>query len=269
MQVKHFRQLNIKMIKIKNIFFNLIFAFVILSLATPLSAEIKIRNEIQKTVREVIEQGKEASLSPKEIREEVREQVREKIKEKNQGLIDKVKNFVQKKLRFNARIRGKITSIEESVITVAGEDGKTYTVNITNETKLIRRFGGESRLNEFSVGNEVNVFGKFTDESQTTIDARLIRNISLQKRWGVFFGEVKVKNSDNFVIKTIKRGDQTVYFQNETKFINHKKETISYDNLQIGNRVRVKGIWDRSLNKITEVEEVRVFPAPLTITSNK
>lgn len=266
MEVKHSRQLNIKMTKIKNIFFNLIFAFVILSLGTPLSAEIKVRKEIQKTIRETIEQKKEASLSPKEIRKEIREQVRKKIREENQNLIDKIKNLVKKNLRYDARVKGKITSIEDSILTVLGEDGKNYKVNIISETRLIRRFGGESRLDEFSIGNEVNVFGKFIDENQTTIDAKLIRNISIQKRWGVFFGKVTVKNSDNFIIKTIERGEQTVYLGVKTKFLNHKKEVINYNDLQIGNRVRVKGIWDRSLNKITEVEEVRVFPIPPTIT---
>ena len=107
---------------------------------------------------------------------------------------------------------------------------------------------------------------EFTDEEKTTIDARLIRNLSIQKRWGVFFGEVTVKNGDNFVMKTIERGDQAVYFGSETEFLNHKKETISYADLQIGNRVRVKGMWDRSLNKITEVEEVRLFPQRPTPT---
>lgn len=224
-----------------------------------------IRNEIREAVRNTIEEGKEASLSPKQIREEVRQEVREEIKEKNQGLMDKVKNMIKKNLRFGARIKGAISSISDSSMVVNSNDGKTYTVNITSETKLLRRFGGESQISEFSVGNEVNVTGKFTDESQTVIDAKTIRNISIQKRWGVFFGQVTTKNTDNFVMKTIERGDQTVYIGN-ANFINLKKETISYSDVQVGSRVRVKGIWDRSLSSITEVGEVRVFPLPQTVT---
>lgn len=250
----------------KKTFLGLIFVSSFLVIVTPLYAETNFGRGIKNTIRETIQEGKEASLSPKEIRQEVKEQVREEIKERNEGLLDKVKNMVRKNLRFNARIKGTIGSVGASSMTVTGDDGKTYAVNITSETKLLRRFGGTSGLSEFSVGNEVSVIGKFTDESQTTIDAKLIRNLSIQKRWGVFFGEVTVKNSDNFVMKTIERGDQTVYFGSETKFLSHKKETISYTDLQIGNRVRVKGMWDRSSNKITEIEEIRVFPQKPSVT---
>ena len=199
--------------------------------------------EIRKENREEIREGKIEGLSPAQIRKEIREEAREK----------------GKNLRFAARISGTIASISGNVLTLTTNDGKTYTVNITSETKLKRKFWGNATLVEFAVGHSVNVVGKWTDETKITIDARVIRDSSIQKRWGAFFGKVTAKNSNNFVIETISRGSQTVYFGSTTKFFKINMEAMTYDELLVGNRVRVKGVWDNLQNKIIEVEQVKDF----------
>ena len=158
-------------------------------------------------------------------------------------------------------IGGEITSISGTSLNI-GKDGKTYTVNTDSNTHFQRHYWGKSSLAEFSVGNKVNVQGKFTDDAKTTILARLIRNLSIMKRHGVFLGDVTVKNSNNFVIKSKERGDQTVYFTGTTKFVKRNEEVMTYADLQVGHRVRVKGLWDKSLNKITEVVQVKDFSLP-------
>jgi len=240
-----------------------ILVFSLITFNNSVVAKEPFGQEIRDTISETVETGKNEGSSPSAIRKEVRENIREQVQERKEGLLEKVKNFLKKNLRFNARITGTIASIgTTNTMTVTGDDGKTYTVNITDETRLVRRFGGKSELSEFSEGDKINVFGKFTDDNKLIINAKLIRNISIQKRWGAFFGEVTVKNSDNFVIKTIERGDQTVYF-GSSKFLNHKKEIITYSDIKLGDRVRIKGVWDKTLNKISEVDEVRVFsPTP-------
>ena len=243
----------------KKLFFGLIIVFTFLIASAPAFAVTDFGREVRETIRNRVEEGKGEGSSPAAIRQEVRENIREQVQERNEGLLDRVKNLVRKNLRFNARITGTIASIGTGTMTVTGDDGETYEVNISEETRLVRRFGGKGELSEFSIGNKVNVFGRFTDEEQLTIDARLIRNLSVQKRWGVFFGEVTAENSGNFVMETIQRGDLTVYYDAETKFFDHEKETIASGDIEVGMRVRVKGVWDKSLDKITEVDEVRLF----------
>lgn len=221
----------------------------------------KERNEIRKIIRE----GREASISPKEIRERVREEIKNQIEERKENLLDKAKNLL-KKLRFEARVTGKITNIGTVELTITDKENHSYTVKITDKTRLIRRWGGKSNLSEFAVGDEVNVIGKWVDEQKTTIEAVLVRNLSIQKRFGVFFGQVTEKKDNYFVITTINRGNQKIYFTNSTKFLSHKKNQITYSDIQIGDRVRVKGVWDRSLNEIRETQEVRVFPQAPRLT---
>lgn len=222
-------------------------------------ASVQNNNTIRNTVREIIKEGKNEGSSPATIRQEIREET----KEMKANFLDKVKNFMKKNLRFEARVKGKITVIRENNFTISSEDG-TFQVNITDNTKILRKFGGKSSLSEFSVGDEMMVFGKFTDDTKSIIDAKTVKNNSIQKRFGAFFGKVTVKNTDNFVMETAERGSQTVYF-GTAKFVDRKEMTITINDIKIGDRVRVKGVWDKTLSKITEVIQVKDFSIPIII----
>lgn len=210
---------------------------------------------------EVIENENKISTTPGQVRKEVK---KDNISGKpgETGIINRVKNFIKKNFKFGARIQGTILSIGTSNLSEKGNDGKTYQVNISATTKLIRGFGGKSNLTEFSVGDKIMVFGKFTDSSQTTINANTIRNLSIQKRRGAFFGKVTSHNTDNFVMETLERGTQMVYF-GTAKFVNRKEVNIFYSDVKVGDRVRVKGVWDKTLNKINEVTQIKDFSLPV------
>lgn len=210
-----------------------------------------------------VRRGDDISISPEKIRKEIKD-TEISDKPKRIGILNQVKNFIKKNFKFSARVQGTISSIETNSLSEKGDDGKAYKVNMSTTTNLIREFGGKSSLTEFSVGDKIIVFGKFTDSSQTTIDANTIRDISIQKRWGAFFGKVTTINSDNFVMTTIERGTQTVYF-GTAKFVNRKEVGIIYGDVKIGDRVRVKGVWDKTLNKINEVTQVKDFSLPVIV----
>ena len=195
--------------------------------------------------------------------------IRNKIKEIRQEMKQEKKTLLEE-------FKAKIKSIRQSVAKIIGaevteksgaslnvlKDNKVYTINTDSRTQIRRHYWGKSSFDEISVGNKVNIHGIFTDDSKTTILASLIRDLSIMKRHGVFFGEVTQKNSDNFVIKSKQRDNQTVYFTDSTKFVNRNGQSISYTELQTGHQIRVRGLWDKSLNKIIEVSEVKNFSLP-------
>ena len=191
-------------------------------------------------------------------KKEIRQDFKEKMQDLKEQFKEKFQNF---KSQVAKLVGAEITAVAENSLTVTKE-GKTYSINTDSNTHIQRHYWGKSSLSEFSVGNQVNVHGKFTDDAKTTILAKLIRNLSIMKRHGVFFGDVKTKNTDNFVITSKQRGDQTVYFTGTTKFEKRNEEAMTYADLQTGHKVRVKGLWDKSLNKITEVVEVKDFSLP-------
>lgn len=200
-----------------------------------------------------------------EIREEIKEkrqELKQELKDKKQNLIQNLKDKVGKALTLAGRITGELTAISGNTLTVkSNKDGKSYQVNVNSKTQLVRRFGGKSTLSEFTVGNIVNVVGKWVDDTKNAIDAKLVRNTSVQKRFGAFLGEVTQINSDNLVIKTVNRNEQTVYFTG-AKFVDRAEKTMDFGQIKVGDRIRVKGMWDRSTNKITEVNQIKDFSYP-------
>lgn len=191
---------------------------------------------------------------------EIRNEAKEGIKEKRESFLGEVKKFMKKNLRFEARLKGKITTVGSASFSMTNEDG-TFQINVTEKTNLLQKFGGKSTLGEYSVGDEVVVFGKFTDDTKTTIDAKIVKNNSIQKRFGAFFGKVLSTKSDSFTIETQERGTQTVYF-GTAKIVNRKEVVISILDVKVGDRVRVKGVWDKTLSKISEVVQVKDFSIP-------
>ncbi len=171
--------------------------------------------------------------------------------------------------------QGNVTAINGTSLTVTLLDineqpnGKTITVNTDSSTKFKRRFWGDSSISEISVGDRVNVKGTWTDSSQTTLQAKYVRDTSIMKKFGTFIGTVLTKSDTSFTFDPNHRGNQTVYFDSNTKFINRSGQTMTYSQLNVGDKVRVKGIWDKTLHKITGVTEVKDFgPAGSTATTN-
>jgi hypothetical protein len=168
-----------------------------------------------------------------------------------------------KKLGYVALASGKITAVDGTTLTIE-KDGKTLTVLTDDKTQFRRLYWGKSSLDEMKAGNTVNVFGHWTDEAKTTILARMVRNLSIQKRYGVFFGVVQSINSNGWVMTTVSgnRENQTVIVSSLTKFTDRKEETITQGDIVVGHRVRVKGLWDKSSNTVSEVKSVKDFNLP-------
>jgi hypothetical protein len=83
---------------------------------------------------------------------------------------------------------------------------------------------------------------------------------------GVFFGEVLSKEGNFLTIKTLNRDEIKVYFEDGAKIINRREESVSLNNIEVGHRARVKGVWDRALREIRETDEIKDFSLPPTPT---
>lgn len=196
----------------------------------------------------------ETTLKPKQtIRKEIQEDRKEIRQEKND-----LKNDLK---GAHARlVKAQVTAISGSTLTVT-LSGKTYTVNTASAT-FRRRFWGGSSISEISVKDLINVWGKFTDDAKTIIDARLIRDVSIQKRNGVFVGTISSKSDSSFILASKNRGNQTVTISTSTKVVDKRGTTTSLTAMNVSDKVRVRGVWDRANNTITEVKEVKDFSLP-------
>lgn len=169
--------------------------------------------------------------------------------------------------------RATISSIAGTTLPTAikvNKDGKTITLNITEKTVILRKFGGKSSLAELHVGDIVTARGTWEDKETAILDTRVLRDISIQKRFGTFWGKIKSISGQTFVLETSQRGEQTVTLAGSTKIVDRKEKTISFSDLKIEHRVRVTGLWDSTLKTISEVKTIKdwsigpvVSPTPI------
>lgn len=190
-----------------------------------------------------------------QIRKEVIQEQKEQVKERTQTILERAKDIVKKNMK--RQLKADLVSIAGNVLTVQ-KDQETYTINTTEKTQLKRKFGAEASLAEFSPKDKLLIIGKKVSERE--IDATYIRNMSIQRRFIVFNGVVTKKSDNSITIKTVARGEQTVYVSSATTYM-EKNKKISFSDIQIGNKVIVKGeLWDRSTSKI-DAKSILQFPA--------
>ncbi len=168
--------------------------------------------------------------------------------------------------------QGKLLGISGTTLRVE-KDSKTYTV-LTGvfdkcTTRIVRRFGSKTTSAEMTVGDTVGVTGRWQDEAKTTIEACVVRDLSMRKRHVAFVGKVVSLTNGGFVMTTVsnRRPDQTVTVGTGTKIVNRKEEVISLADVKVGHRVRVKGWWDNNTNTITEVTHVKDYNLPVVPVS--
>lgn len=146
-------------------------------------------------------------------------------------------------------IRGELIEIVATSIKIKKND-TIYQVNLTEKTNFVRKFGGKSKLSEFTVGDTVQVVGKEIEEK--VIEAQLIRDISIQKRWASFEGKVISINASekSFVLKPNVRKEQTVFVTDNTK-ITKNGVKITFTDIAVNDKVNVSGIWNTKNNTLT------------------
>ncbi|MFA6421568.1 MAG: hypothetical protein WCW45_05075 [Patescibacteria group bacterium] len=156
-----------------------------------------------------------------------------------------------------------LTAMNGTALTVTTTTGKTFQLQVTANTRLYRRLGAVSALSEFQVNDWLQAVGEWTDNSQTSMSALVIRNQSIQRYRGTFTGSVVSVNSagNSFVFQPNKRTDQqTVTITSETKvYGQNKQQVITLADMKIGDKVVVRGLWDRANNTVTETVLVKDF----------
>lgn len=199
---------------------------------------------------------------PGEIRKEVRQEIKEDRMELRQDVKTLKKMVGVRQALTKAVLTAKGSETAPTTLTVM-KDGKTFTINVSTSTQIRRRFGGKGSLVDFQINDVLDVTGKWADEGQTTIDAKVIRDESVQRRLAVFVGKVKSISGSTIVIETVARGSQTVTVRTTTKFVSRKETPLSLTDIKEGHVIRVKGLWNNQLNTVSEVSHLKDYSLPV------
>ena len=119
----------------------------------------------------------------------------------------------------------------------------------------------KNKIPALKVGDTVNITGRWTNEAENELEAIVVRDLSNQKRYGVFFGEVVSMGTLSIEIKTIRRGNVLINISDSTKLVNREMKTITLGDIKTGDRVRVKGLLNEN-STITDVVQIKDFSQP-------
>lgn len=155
--------------------------------------------------------------------------------------------------------KGSLVDKKASELAIS-KDNTVYLVTTDENTQLRRRFWGKATLEEMAPGDLVNVVGRWTDNTKTAIQARLVRDLSIQKRYGIFFGTVTAVSGNTWTINLVVREPQTVTVSSTTKITDRKGNPLTTVN--VNDRVRIRGLWNMVANTITEVGQVKDYSLP-------
>ena len=198
----------------------------------------------------------------RDLKKELIQDKKEIVKEKTQNILEQVKNVIKEKIKKH--IKGTLTTIAGNVLTV--QQGQTnLTIRVTDKTEFKRKFGGTSSLSEFNPNDQLIVIGNRNTEG-TEIEASYIRNMSIQRRFAVFAGEVIAMSSNTLTLKTVGRGTQTAMILSNTTY-KEKNKAITFTDIQIGDKILVKGeLWDRVSDTIDAKTILRLSTKKQTVT---
>lgn len=147
-------------------------------------------------------------------------------------------------------LTGKATAISGTTITLAGNNGTTYTVD-TSAAKLTRRFGATMAIGDIQINDQLLVKSVTMDTSTSTaIKAASIQDMSLQARNGSFSGTVQSVSGNSFVLQSQNRGLQTI-FTNSTTKITKGNAAATLSDLVVGATIKVDGVWDNANSNVT------------------
>ncbi len=135
--------------------------------------------------------------------------------------------------------------------------GYNYKVDLGN-ANLYRQGWGKSELDEFSVGDVINVYGYLDENDNFLIRAINVRDMSILLTHYVFKGVIKSIDSENktFVLNTSSHGDLTVGIYADTKIIKFSTNTTpfytegEFKDLKTGEPAIVRGVYNINQKKI-------------------
>lgn len=149
-------------------------------------------------------------------------------------------------LAKETKLSGTITSITGNTFVFTAKKGASYTADATN-AKLLRKYGGESKLSEFQVKDSIDVKGTLTG---TNIAATEIKNNSIQAKNAEFQGKITAVSGTTFTMETSARGNQLINTDSSTTYKDNGKDS-KFSDLSAGLTVKVSGVWDRTNSNVT------------------
>ena len=168
-------------------------------------------------------------------------------------------NHDGKVLVRNAKVTSVATTTVNAVLTF-GSSSMNWVINVDSSAEIVGKNGSRSSMADVSVNDVISFQGSLTSGSPLTVQAKVLKNWSVQKKRVNYFGPITSIDSgtQTFVFNSEEKGSVIVKTSAETKYKKTGTSTDSFASLKVGDIVRVKGSYDNSNNTL-DANEVKVF----------
>ena len=163
------------------------------------------------------------------------------------SLLSKLLTFIKQNPSFMIRNDTIVTAINGNILTVK-KNSNTYRVNAGNAI-VVRRFWGQSSLDQIAVNDKLNIIGTWNNTNKTSINAFLIRDLSIQEKNDTFLGTMTGITS--FTFQSANRGVWNVNIQSKTKIVDSQNNPINLTSVSSEDKLRVEGVFDTANKTIT------------------
>lgn len=166
-------------------------------------------------------------------------------------------------------VRGaKVTSVAGATINATATWGSTvfnWAVVTDSGTEFVRRFGGASGTSEISAGDFISFQGVLdtTVASPITVKASVVKDWSIQKKRGSFYGTVSSVDvsAKSFVLASEDRRDITVKVTDSTKIVKGNETTVgAFSDITVGAKLTAAGLYNNQ-TKILEADGIKIHLA--------
>lgn len=154
----------------------------------------------------------------------------------------------------------RVTKITDGTITAEGRNGTTWTIETDADTRFIARGEKNGDVEAIDIGAWVAFKGNVTasddDGNEKTVDAStvLYSNAKVEKSRKVVGTIESIDAGDKTItVDTKHRGEVEVEIDGDT-VITEDGEAVSFSDLVVGAKVKVKGMWDAALEVMTAVK---------------
>lgn len=145
-------------------------------------------------------------------------------------------------------LTGNVISASGGVVVFANGSAAKY-LAVVNNAVLVRKNGAVMIFSEILPNDKIEVKGTLWPDN--SINANVVRNLSLYTHSGSFSGKVTEINSANssFTLQSTKYGNQKIRTDSLTIF--KKNKSIStFKDIELGMGILVKGAWDRTTSDV-------------------
>ncbi|HEX8924058.1 MAG TPA: hypothetical protein VF828_04995, partial [Patescibacteria group bacterium] len=131
---------------------------------------------------------------------------------------------------------------------------------------IVDKSGKSVLLEDFNKGDQLLIGGVF-DAKNKVVEVSSIQNLNSLKKtkqinfYGTYIGKVINISNTGLAMDSMWRGRLDAYADNKALISDSDGGKLNFNQIRVGNQIKVTGLWDKSANAISEIKSIQILKA--------